>query len=563
MFKICIYISLIFTLNCSFGQSPGNVASNLQWWYKANQGTNTQVELSQIKSWQNFGGFVTKELVLSQATDPLFTFPHFKNQIINFNPALEFSKNYCAALQTAGSDTLNMGPLAGNNTSFIVFQSADNRATTNSLHYYSPYLFGTEASGTKYDFAVGFPEGKLAMKCDSNDIFSSYSSFQNNDNIAHIGCVSRAKGINELDKSFVNIILDGQTCANTFVVNTSYRLNSFSYPYSDYYHGLTVGAQIDKDQKIITNATCFDGLIAEIIVYNSVLKDLEVQKINSYLAIKYGITLNQSINDNYLKSDGSIIWNASEFGVYKHDITGIGIDNSSGLNQQKSKSINSNAILTVFNPSSLNANDFFVCSDNGLKLSATQSTFLDIKAPIQSRIEKVWRIQETGDVGTVSLSFDLSALPGNLNISDLKLILSKDEFLKNENVLINPTSLANKIVTFDLVNFDNLGEKYFTIGSINREQTPLSLEITSKPSLLVYEYISPGNDGSNDTFKILNVDYYPINELFIYNHEGIEIHHQLNFKNGDYDSKNMIDGFYYYVFKTSSIKLSGQIQVQH
>lgn len=75
------------------------------------------------------------------------------------------------------------------------------------------------------------------------------------------------------------------------------------------------------------NTFYFDGKIAEVINYSSRVSDTERQKIESYLAIKYGITLNSGTQD-YIASDGTTtFWDASAAGSYTYNVFGIGRDN--------------------------------------------------------------------------------------------------------------------------------------------------------------------------------------------------------------------------------------------
>jgi hypothetical protein len=90
----------------------------------------------------------------------------------------------------------------------------------------------------------------------------------------------------------------------------------------------------------------FPGDIQEVIWYQGTLSALETQKVESYLALKYGISLDQAAPYNYLASDGSIIWNASMAGNYNRDIVGIGRDDDSGLNHKQSTSVNEE-VLTI------------------------------------------------------------------------------------------------------------------------------------------------------------------------------------------------------------------------
>ena len=91
-----------------------------------------------------------------------------------------------------------------------------------------------------------------------------------------------------------------------------------------------------------------DGELAEIIVYFGNQSDTEVQKVESYLALKYGLTLDQSAGgQNYIASDGTTdMWNVATGGIYNNDIAGIGQDDDSGLLQLKSRSGSGN-IVTI------------------------------------------------------------------------------------------------------------------------------------------------------------------------------------------------------------------------
>ena len=93
------------------------------------------------------------------------------------------------------------------------------------------------------------------------------------------------------------------------------------------------------------NNIYYDGSISEIIYYENVLLDADdINGIESYLAIKYGITLNTASTE-YIASDHStILWNDL---AYWNDVAGIGRDDTGGFKQNQSKSANSDAILTI------------------------------------------------------------------------------------------------------------------------------------------------------------------------------------------------------------------------
>ena len=73
----------------------------------------------------------------------------------------------------------------------------------------------------------------------------------------------------------------------------------------------------------------FDGYSPEVIIYGRYLTPAERRKVESYLAVKYGITLNNS----YLDSEGNLIWDKDENQGYHHRVTAIGWDAASALHQ--------------------------------------------------------------------------------------------------------------------------------------------------------------------------------------------------------------------------------------
>jgi len=74
------------------------------------------------------------------------------------------------------------------------------------------------------------------------------------------------------------------------------------------------------------------GYIPELLVYSRVLTPLERRKAETYLAVKYGVTLGNS----YIASDDKLIWDWSANTLYNNRITGIMRDDISGLNQSLS-----------------------------------------------------------------------------------------------------------------------------------------------------------------------------------------------------------------------------------
>ncbi len=89
------------------------------------------------------------------------------------------------------------------------------------------------------------------------------------------------------------------------------------------------------DDKLLGNSTqhCY---APEIIVYNRMLNPFERVKVESYLGLKYGITMSTS----YYDSQNRMLWNLDENPAYNHRVTAIIRDNISKLHQLRSVTSN-------------------------------------------------------------------------------------------------------------------------------------------------------------------------------------------------------------------------------
>lgn len=104
--------------------------------------------------------------------------------------------------------------------------------------------------------------------------------------------------------------------------------------------GITLGGASIKD----ANGGPFGGQLAEYIVYNRALSFFEITKIESYLATKYGITLDGAA---YTSSRGTQFWPFGRTGIgYHNNVAGIFRDSGS-TNISVSRSTAAGAALTV------------------------------------------------------------------------------------------------------------------------------------------------------------------------------------------------------------------------
>ena len=89
----------------------------------------------------------------------------------------------------------------------------------------------------------------------------------------------------------------------------------------------------------LVNNTAYDGEIAEVIFYNGDQTAADIVRIESYLAMKYGVTQLDASSQDYIASDGStVMWDSGDaLGTFVNNIAGLGVDSGSGLANYKTK----------------------------------------------------------------------------------------------------------------------------------------------------------------------------------------------------------------------------------
>ena len=161
-----------------------------------------------------------------------------------------------------------------------------------------------------------------------------------------------------------------------------------------------------------------DVSIPEFFSFKRPLDDAEIDRIESYLALKYGLTLGRAAEPrSYVNSANQAVWTANR-GVYQHRVFGLGRDGGSqGLDQRVAKSQESDALLTLAtkdaNPDFTSANpgsrtelgvgQYLVLGDNDGTLTALSA---DAWGRSHNRLPRVWRAQNTRGVGPVFLGLE-------------------------------------------------------------------------------------------------------------------------------------------------------------
>ncbi len=245
---------------------------------------------------------------------------------------------------------------------------------------------------------------------------------------------------------------------------------------------MTIGRQSKADG--FTSDRAFLGQMGEFIHYNRNLSATEIQRVRSYLALKYGNSLDQTTAYSYIASDGTtVMWNASAAtGIYTQNIFGIGQDNLSGLDQRISKSANTGSILTLSTDtnftnintshSAISTGDktFFTISDNGGSTALATVAISGIQAisPGLKNINKVWLAQDKGGFGCLNYQFDTSSF--DQSVGKPWYIITANDAAFTTNVEYKKVTVSSAL-TLAMNLPDNMAS-YFTFAQFDRNLLP-------------------------------------------------------------------------------------------
>lgn len=212
----------------------------------------------------------------------------------------------------------------------------------------------------------------------------------------------------------------------------------------------------------VSSGKPWKGPIGEALLFNKQLTPAERLKINSYLALKYAVTINQGASGaGYVNSVGTTIWPADA--TYKNTVTGIGRDDASTLNQKQSKNVDD--IVTVGRgdiaaTNQANANTFAAdktfliwAHNGGVTDQATTVTGTDYL-----RMARIWKTVSTGTVGTVKLQIPKSVITR----STASVFISNSATFSNTSTRVD---MASNGTNYEAVVTLPAGA-YFTFGSL-------------------------------------------------------------------------------------------------
>ncbi len=186
--------------------------------------------------------------------------------------------------------------------------------------------------------------------------------------------------------------------------------------------------------------SAYNGFMHEIIFFNRDLTDLEMTKVHTYLAIKYGVTLSKvggGSNGDYVATDGTIIWDASVTPNYHNDVIGIGRDDDEDLYQRQSHSFDD--IFRIYIDALTPANEdnlgvintdasYVTIGHNGGVMCGSVASNMEAPSPVTSRITREFKVSNTKFNQNFNLDLKLNPCTPfvNLDLSNLRLMVDLD-----------------------------------------------------------------------------------------------------------------------------------------
>ncbi len=182
----------------------------------------------------------------------------------------------------------------------------------------------------------------------------------------------------------------------------------------------------------------FTGEIAEVVIYNTALNNLERIMVENYLGAKYNMAIP---TDHY-----------SYQATHKFGLIGIGNDGVNLLSTAQGA-----GVLEISSAAGIDPGEYFVVAHTDFDLDEFNSVDVPASLPEHQRFERSWKLDETGDVGITTLTFRLG-LDDFATSDSYRLLVDTDDVFADATIITGTYDAGN--VSFD-INLE--GGQYFTL----------------------------------------------------------------------------------------------------
>lgn len=481
------------------GNSPGGVINGLSYWYRADKNAVNTGAATDVTGWTDVWSGTT---VAQLGTNTLPKYVLGAANYFNFNAGI----NFTAGTQTLGNNTVRTltsldydvftltkeGLVSGGSFGRLFSVGMDN-TTTGIANWdaFGIWAGTTELERRVYGGGTQYPTVPPAY----STTIPSIMYFRNTN-------VNSAKGLNGAS------------------MNTAVTYSAINAQFGGHIFGSTVFSSNGSDNP------GFLGHIGETIVYGAgTLTTTERRRVDSYLAIKYGITLGQVNTEHYLDADAATVWNGASNTAYNNNIFGVAREDIGLFEQKVSKSVNAGTILTVATTNDfVNPNDnaartgftndktYFLLGDNNV--TATPLVNVTVAGNTWKRIQRIWLSQRKNTPNVLNFEADLSTYGGYFGASFPVSMLIADDAAFTTNVKsVAGTYTAGKWVFSNNFNTEN-AQRYITFATVlpsycvTGDCNPNTFLNTSNPNTIEYDnmvstfHSTMMRDGSTGALKV-------------------------------------------------------------
>ncbi|MEO0468066.1 MAG: lamin tail domain-containing protein, partial [Bacteroidota bacterium] len=381
--------------NNEYDCGPGGENVNRRVWLYADEYGGPLTDNSSLSNWTDLSGFGND----ASQSDPADQ-PHYFGDEINGHGVVRFD---------GSQDWLKInGAVSTLTDSFSLFVVFRPQADTDDGYYLSTHNGG--ANRIKFGHRIA---GQLIYDDDdpsmSNDVYFDQSTIVS---------------MNLVPNSSINSYINGQPALG---------LNSFGSTGAD---RASIGQEYDGQGNDNQTSNHWKGDLAEMILFRSNLASEERHQIESYLAIKYGLTIPVSSHQYYTQHG------------HPHALVSLGMDVFQCLDQRESKSEVDGSVLTLSEMNDLDHLEFLTLGHDGGSV-AEGDAMNDGPEGILQRMNRSWRVSKIGQPGTLTLDVDLAGQGWDL--SDEKewvLLIDDDGNWQDASVLATAQQISDEIVRF-------------------------------------------------------------------------------------------------------------------
>jgi len=428
IFRLAFFLFL-FNIKSSFSQSPGGFSSNLVVWLKADKGvykdagTSPALNNDNVQQWTNLAPLSTKNALQTVSSSQ----PFFSSSTYNYNPVISNPDN--DRFITIPGLNLASNALGGGGI-FVVYNYNDINQhsyasgplstmvmTPGSVQFGNVNFSGNAAGNGSFMVKIYKINGMGDSQFFNN--FSTITSSISKNTTPNIHTLWQPGGLNS------QYIIDGINMGS-FDSNINFLLSDIN---------LFRGWRNDFSQQ---KPYFMNGNIAEVIIYTDGLTTDIVNKIETYLSIKYSI----GVNHNYINILGSVIYDISS---YNNDVMVVGREIGEEFLQKQSHTIDdiTRVYLSSLMPSNqsntgviTNNNSYLAIGHNGGLMCSSNATKTQVPPEIMSRLDRQWKVSNSNFIDPFNMDFDLNGCSDiSFNsVNDLRLLVDDDGDFTNAKV---------------------------------------------------------------------------------------------------------------------------------